>query len=263
MNHRPILLLLLGFLLACNEGILVPEPQPDLVVEAYLYAGRPVENLRLSLPVTLEDSATSGLAVSDAEVWLERSGKRFALVVSDSGAGTYRYPGDDLLLAPGDHLHLEIRYRDRAVSAETTVPAAPRQLRLSADTLMLSRPGFEGPATLDIRWHSMAGAFYSVTVRNIDKSPSLLPNRISAGDGPATIASPPLSGEAYSLPVEDVTHSGRHLVEVFSLTRDYARLFLDGTPGDRSVAILNGNVVNGLGIFTAITPGDSLFFDVR
>ena len=123
-------------------------PDGDLlVVRAFLFAGEPVADIRITTTVPLVSEDTLGVPVSDATVWLERDDVRFDLIATPGVAGAYHYPGSDLVVGVGEVFELGISSGSESLSATTVVPSPPQGFTVSSDVMDvvdLTAGGFGG-----------------------------------------------------------------------------------------------------------------------
>ena len=106
MNRAFLPAILLGMLAACGDPTFVVPGSPDPVVRAFLYAGQPVNDVRLTwtVPINTSDTANVQVAppINDATVVLVRNGVRYPLVKSAGDSGYYQYNGTGLIVREGD-----------------------------------------------------------------------------------------------------------------------------------------------------------------
>ena len=120
---------------ACTDSDPVGLDGDILVVRAFLFAGEPVIDIRITTTVPLVSEDTLGMPVSDATVWLEREDVRFDLIATPGAAGAYHYPGADLVVESGDVFELGVSRGSESLSATTVVPAPPEGFTVSSDVL--------------------------------------------------------------------------------------------------------------------------------
>ncbi len=132
---------------ACTDSDPVGPDGDILVVRAFLFAGEPVADIRITTTVPLVSEDTLGIPVSDATVWLERDGVRFDLIATPGVAGAYHYPGSDLVIGSGEIFELGIFRGSESISATTVVPPPPEGFTVSSDVMDvvdLTAGGFGG-----------------------------------------------------------------------------------------------------------------------
>lgn len=92
-------LFLFVFFISCEDEIIY-SPEERIVLQAYLYANEPVWDVtvRNAVPLTVADSV--GEPINEAVITIYKNTVAFTLI-SSSDSGTYKYPGDDLLVENG------------------------------------------------------------------------------------------------------------------------------------------------------------------
>ena len=86
------LFLLSTIFLSCEEENLNNIAENQFVVEAFLYAGEPIEDIRIKTTYVLSAVEDISVPINNAEVTLIKNGERFNLV-STNDDGFYHYPG--------------------------------------------------------------------------------------------------------------------------------------------------------------------------
>jgi len=250
-----------AFMLACSSPTDVGSTyEASPVVRAFLYAGEPVTDIRLTWTTTLTDTDTMPKPVNDAAVTLIRQGVRFALVLSPGDSGYYRYAGSDLTVREGDVFDFEARIGDRLVTATTTVPARPGSVSKSADTVRVpdfssftpgQRPSFDF-TTVTVRWPAATGSLYYVTLENLENSPVSIAD--SSGRfqfGPARMVFSPTAADSFAIGFNQVKYYGLHRVRVYHVNDEYAQLYATQQQNSRDLNEPFTNIRGGLGVFSA------------
>ena len=78
----------------CDSTSTEPEQADLVVVEAFLFVGEPIDDIRLTETVPLSDTIDAP-PINDASVVLYKNGLSYTLVPTGD-SGYYAYPGDDL-----------------------------------------------------------------------------------------------------------------------------------------------------------------------
>jgi len=118
----PLALTAALLLLAACDSMDTGAADDLVVVEAYLYADEPVDDIRLTTVVSIDSEDSLAAPINDADVRLVKDGVTYALTSSGTD-GTYFYGGDDLVVATDDVFRLDIDRGSTHITAETTVPA--------------------------------------------------------------------------------------------------------------------------------------------
>ena len=154
--------LIAGFFSSCEDENLNDLAFNQFVVEAFLFAGEPVDDIRVKTVFPLTDEVDTSEPINDAEVVLMRASETFPLVSSGSD-GLYHYPGDDLEVRTGDIFQLEITHNGITAMAETEVPTPTQGLNLSQDSIIVpTLPLSQGrDAVIEAIGNSFLSLFFS------------------------------------------------------------------------------------------------------
>jgi hypothetical protein len=268
---------LLAFVAAgCAQKNPVTPAAEEVVVRGYLYAGEPVTDIQLTRTLPLGSQETEAPPINDAEVSLEKNGATYAFVPSPGDSGYYHYPGTDLTVQAGDVFRIHVRSGGRDIKAETTVPAAPDSVTLSADSLALSAgfgpPGGVFPDTtapdslsnpeqsLTVSWKREASALYYVVVECVETDPDSISSWGGfGGGGPGRMVSSPTNENRYRISRSDVSFLGRHRVRVYRINQEYADLYESRQQDSRDLNEPLTNIENGLGVFSAFSSSVAYF----
>lgn len=257
--------------LACSTESLVGPNNDLLVIQAYVFANEPVNDIRITstLPLGVEDASPT--PINDASVSISKNGNIFMLKSSPGDSGYYHYDGSDFSIEAGDDLILTVTYLGVTATGETTVPAAPENLSLSSDVVVYpefsfggggpgNRQGFLGNFQMSVRWKKETNAFYYVKIDNIDANPEPVDFNFPFLSN-FEIISRPTANDSFQVNLFTFTQLGKHRVKVFRVNREYADLFLTSSQDSRDLNEPLTNIENGLGIFSAFNS-DSLFFEL-
>lgn len=270
-----------GVAAACSDSPTGTGAQTLVVVEAYLYAGEPVTDVRLTASVPLGTDSTDAPPINDAVVVLYRNGHAYTLSSADTD-GTYAYTGTDLTIAAGDTFRIEVTYGGGVVSGETVVPEPPQDVAISSATLVV--PDFTGPPTgggrppsmdsaqLVVSWSNPERALYYVVVRGpTEGSDPIFPQDTGSGPGgPGGAGGPPgrfrmitepTADDYYSVRMQSLSDLGQHEAIVYRVNKEYADLYENRTQDSRDLTEPPTNIRNGLGVFTAFNSR-VVYFDV-
>lgn len=262
----------LVFSIACSdESPLVPEA--DLVVmRAYLFAGEPVTEIRLTSSLELGSVDSVAPPVEDAKVYLTKDGTRYALQPTAGRPGFYDYPGNDLAVEAGDEFMIETGYLGRVATASTVVPSKPAQVGVYPDQLSVQELSFgfgggrfrnDDTTAVQVTWANPGGESYYVTLENIESDPTPIfePPAGFENRRPLRFVSIPVNSGEYRITRRSVTYFGTHKVKVYRVNQEYVDLYLSRNQDSRDLNEPLTNVTGGLGIFTAFNS-DSVFIEV-
>lgn len=254
---------------ACGDPSATSPEQRDAVVRAYLYAGLPVNDIRLTwtAPIGTSDTTTAAAAqpINDATVVLVKSGVRYALAKSAGDSGYYQYNGTNLTVREGDVFTLEATAGGRTLSARTVVPIRPSGARVASSTLTIptftfgpggpggpgNRPDFSSAVT-QVHWTRTAGALYFVTLENVEATPTAIEFDFPGGiRGRRRIVFPPTAADSLPVNALGLPYYGRYVVNVWRVNEEYAQLYATLQQDSRDLNEPFTNIVGGLGVFTA------------
>jgi hypothetical protein len=259
---------LVGLIAGCDGGSTAPTSTP-LVVEAYLFAGAPVEDVAISEVIPLGSTDTVGTPVADAEVVLSRGAKSYRLEPVGT-SGRYHYVGTDLTVTAGDQFTLRVSRGDLVVTGETVVPAPPTSLTL--DKTVLSVPNFSGgpPAgggfTLDsirVSWDNPSGDWFFLAIQSLDPDPEyILPSDIQGRFGGFRLRLSPTASTGQTITFQLLEVLGHHRATLYRVNKEYADLYQNRIQDSRDLNEPPTNLTGGLGIFSAF-GGQSVDFTVQ
>ena len=187
MKRIAIGLAMAALLASCDTSLTTPGGTAEAVIEAFLFAGEPVTDVRVTSTVELGGADTVGVGINDAEVVLIKGGRRYELTIGAENDGYYLYPGSDLSVNEGGVFDLEVSYAGGVTTARTVVPARPDTITLSADSLVIPSFGFGGfdptifNTRLIARWPNPSGNLFYVTIEVVDESPTEIGGRTQGG----------------------------------------------------------------------------------
>jgi hypothetical protein len=269
----PFALAILLVLPACDSAN-PSETDSQIVVEAFLFAGEPVDDIRLAEALPLASEDTTATPIRTADVWLTKDGVVYSLVPSDS-AGYYHYPGDDLAIEAGDVIRLEADDAGRRVTAETTVPPPPADVTLPQNTLEVATfdggglgggpPGRIEENTLTVTWGNPNEALHYVVVESlVGEDPEyILPEFVRDRFGGFRLITAPTTANFHDIHVRSLEVLGEHQVLVYRVNQEYADLYENREQDSRDLNEPPTNVEDGLGVFSAFSSRAVTFQVVR
>ncbi len=259
---------------ACTDSDPVGPDGEILVVRAFLFAGEPVADIRITTTVPLVSEDTLGVPVSDATVWLERDDVRFDLIATAGAAGTYHYPGSDLVIASGEIFELGISRGSESISATTVVPPPPEAFTVSSnvmDVVDLTAGGLGGrggrgggggggPAFSDliVRWLNPERDLFFVVVDNLETDPVQIPAPEFIGRA-RRFVSAPTPADSATVSQISLTHLGEHRIRLYRVNQEYADLYEGRVQDSRDLNEPPSNIRGGLGVFSAFASSQGTF----
>lgn len=262
--------LLFGIHCATESATSTDEKTELIVVQAYLYAGEPVTDVRITSTLELGSEETHAPPINDANVALIKNSIRYELEPSPGDSGYYHYGGSDLSIETGDKFKIEVEYSGIVITGETEVPPAPRNISLSQTTITVpdfsnftqgNRPDLSS-SQFSIKWENEDHLLHFVVVDNIDENPVSIE---SPGMGFArrfNFISQPTNNDSIRINFMTLEQLGLHRVKVYRINQEYADLYETQSQDSRDLNEPLTNIVNGLGVFSAFNS-DSTFFTVK
>lgn len=239
-----------------------------LVVEAFLYAGEPVDDIRITRSVDLTSEDTIASPVNGAFVSLIRGENTYEL--SQVGLqGRYAYLGEDLTVGSGDVFELIIEADGQAVTAVTRVPLPPENVALSADVLEVPTfGGGGGPPQINdnyltATWDNPQESLHYVVIesKEIGEPTYILPDFIRDRVGRFRLITRPTEANYFDINLRSLEVLGTHEVRVYRINEEYADLYENRQQDSRDLNEPPTNIKNGLGVFSAFNSR-SLEFEV-
>ncbi|MTI30876.1 DUF4249 family protein [Xanthovirga aplysinae] len=259
-------------MLSCQDQTFDPTEAEDLIVEAYLYSGQPVNQIKLTRLIPfIEENDNDDYFVNDAEVFIHHGEDTFPLILNQGDTGTYYYPGSDLEIATGKTFELRVEYFGKTIHATSIVPASPLGLQLSEDEIeiepieeMMDIRNREVP-DLIVEWDNPSGESFYVLMENIEaESEPLDVNGLMEGfmQGRFRMITRPSPLDTYVIRGMQLTEYGTYRLVLFRVNQEYVDLYESTEQDSRFLNEPASNVENGLGIFTAFNS-DTIYFEVK
>lgn len=270
-NRMVVIALVSGSLLACSDTTTGPEEDArQVVVEAFLFAGEAVDDVRLTETVPLGEDPALAPTVDDATVTLVRGGDRWRLSRLQE-PGTYGYPGQDLEVREGDHFHIEVEAFGRTATGETVVPRPPDGVALDKDRLEVPQltPGSFQPGTLQslqitVTWENPDAGLHFVDVEGLDpEAEPIFDGFIREGAGRFRIRSAPTEESFHAIGLRQLEHLGVHRAIVYRVNKEYVDLYNNRIQDSRDLNEPPSNIRGGLGVFSAFNSAWKDFELVR
>ena len=271
--YLPWVLAIIGVLAAqaCTDSDPMGPGVELLVVRAFLFAGEPVADIRITTTVPLVSEDTLGIPVSDATVWLERDGVRFDLIATPGVAGAYHYPGSDLVVGVGETFELGISRGSATISATTVVPSPPEGFAVSSDVMDvvdLTAGGFGGRGGgpggglafggLIVTWTNPDRDLFFVVVDNLETDPVQIPAPEFIGRA-RRFVSAPTPADSTTISQLSLTHLGEHRIRLYRVNQEYADLYEGRVQDSRDLNEPPSNILGGLGVFSAFSSSEGIF----
>lgn len=268
-------LLFLVLCSSCGDENLNNIAANQFVVEGFIYAGEPIDDIRIKTTFPLTEEEDVSVPINDAMVTLIKEGQRFNLVASGSD-GFYHYPGDDVSVETGDEFQLEVVHNGITANAATTVPTPTTGLTLNIDSLkvpalplsqgrdaiVMAITTFLQGSRIDATWDNPDGDLYFMVVESVgDFIDPIFPQQVLDALEGFRFVSEPTDGTSLFLLGGSLVSFGQYEVTVYHINEEYAALYENRTQDSRDLNEPPSNVVNALGVFSAFNS-QSAFFEV-
>jgi hypothetical protein len=229
--------------------------QDKPVVESYLYADEsPTVKVSKLTPfssdMVLSDMDVNKLTLDITDV---TSGEKYILSATGNGV----YANNSLTILAGKTYELSFPYNGQVITATTNAPAKPQNMTLSANNISIPQRGQVGsggitdmPEPIQINWSNDDGSFYFLYVKNVESVKIPIDTRNS--NGKDFFRNQPTTANHYELNARSFQYYGEHRVILYKIQPEYVLFFQETSNSSLSISEINANVVNGLGIFTAI-----------
>ena len=252
--------------ICCEENSTLEFDYEQVVIQAYLFEGEEVNDIRLTSTIPIGDDTGEITPINDAEVEIIKNSISYTLVPSAGDSGYYHYEGDDLEVFSNDEFILNVTYFDKTATATTTVPPLPQEVELSNDTLEIpevTRPElFEFDSTrhqVKITWENDSNAMFYVFIQNIEENPDSIISRIPPRGLPGRMIEMPMNQNFYLVLFEDISHYGWHEVTLYRINQEYVNLYISRNQNSRELNEPITNIINGLGVFSAFSSVSTYF----
>lgn len=278
MKKFSIYLFFLTFLfLSCEEENLNNIAANQFVVEAFLYAGEPIDDIRVktTFPLSLEED--NSIPINDAEVTLIKSGERFALT-SSGDEGYYHYPNNDVQVETHDVFQLEIIHEGITATAETKVPTPTTGLQISQDSLFVPTlplgsgrdsivaaiGRFLRNSVIEVSWDNPNEDLYFMVVESVsDTLDPIFPGQVIEALARFRFVSEPTRESSLDFLAGTLESFGTYAVKVYHINQEYADLYENREQDSRDLNEPPSNITNALGVFSAFNSQETFFEVVR
>ncbi|GAB5520015.1 MAG: hypothetical protein RhofKO_22660 [Rhodothermales bacterium] len=274
MIRQLILCASLGVVVLACDSTATTDEDRSLVVQAFLYADEPVDDVYLTLTIPFGEEAETPEAVDDATIALLKNGQRYALAPMPDEPGRYHYAGDDLAVKEGDTFNLEVEASGQVLLASTTVPAPPIALATTGPELKVpnfdsnGRPvgGIDGLSDVySVTWTNNSEDYHYVVLESmIELDPEyILPDFIRSFFDGFEIVTEPTRANYFDVRPISLEVMGAHRVTVYRVNNEYADLYDNQDQDSRDLNEPPTNIEGGLGLFTAFNGASTTFNVVR
>ncbi len=259
--------------LSCGEENLNNIAVNQFVIEAFIYAGEPIDDIRIKSTFPLSQEEDTSAPINDATVTLIKNGQRYGLVASGN-EGLYHYPGNDVIVATNDVFQLEVEHNGITATAETRVPTPTVGLSLSQDSLKVPQlPFSEGreaiveaignflrTSRIEATWDNPTEDLYFMVVESVsDTIDPIFPAQVIDALARFRFVSEPTEDAAITFFGGTLVSFGTYSVRVYHINQEYAALYENREQDSRDLNEPPSNVQNALGVFSAFNSQEAFF----
>ncbi len=275
MKRHIIILIPFLLIFASCEKTSVSDFDNLLVLEGYLFQDEKVDSIHLSKCLSFASEDTVYTPVNDAEISIIWNNSKYLL--GNTGNGYYSYHGSDLFINEGDTYSIEVLYNGQITTSTTIVPKKTSINNLINNVIAIDTVFTFGPPQftetdqegLEIIWSNPDNRYFYVIIESADSaSPGI---EMGVGDGmfggmrpPQNMMfrfrSEPFISDRYFINSRILEKYGKHVVKVYSVNEEYANLYENRSQDSRNLSEPVTNVQNGLGIFTAFSYAEEIFY---
>ncbi len=264
-------------LMSCEEENLNDIAVNQFVVEAFLYAGEPVDDIRIKSTFPLTDEEDTSVPINDAEVTISKYGQEYSLVPSGLD-GYYHYPGDDLEISTNDVFELQVSQGGITATAITQVPTPTVGLQLSQDSIKVpilpiaqgrdavveALGNFLSGSSIQANWNNDIGDLYFMVVERVgDDVDPIFPQQVIDAIERFRFVSEPTDEATMTFLAGTLESFGRYAIRVYHINNEYAELYDNRAQDSRDLNEPPSNVTNALGVFSAFNSQTQFFEVVR
>jgi len=252
------------FFIAASCTKITPDQENKIVVEAFLFEGEKVDDIRLTKLLAYGGDDTIPQPINDAEIDIIWQGTSYRLE-NTNDSGYYNYPGIDLQVIQGEIYELKVNYNDFDISALTICPPKPQNVSITKDTMKLVFISLidsfltggnltpPDPDSVIVSWPNPNGEYFYVIAENVDSVKENIYPDFVIGLLSFFFQSQPTTESTYTFFDSDFTQYGKHEIRVYKVNQEYVDLYTSFNQDSRTQAEPLTNIINGLGVFTAVS----------
>ena len=234
------------------------------VVQGYLYQGKPVL-LQVTEQIPAGSNTTGQTPIDTLHVFIIHNGDTVALTHTDTG---YYKSDSTFIIQPAQTYSLLFYFNGSYVTAVTTVPATPTNFSESETSMTLTQINLSNgppssppsmPSPLNLTWTNDNQGYYLVVAKNTEVNPEAVYTGVDTLH--LAFQTQPTQANSEEVRSQQFEYYGSTLIILFHVNPEYASLYFASSSSSQNLTSPSTNVVNGYGIFTAVSS-DTLNFAV-
>ena len=251
---------------SCSQENEIASSSNPLVVEAYLHVSRPFK-------ITVSNLA-GVQAVDVDQLNVSIANNEGVITLQPVGNGVYASDSNNIVKENAGDCTLRITTEAQEISSLTIVPTKPIDFQLSKTEMTVEPinfnngfpPGGISNESVELTWSNPSNDYYFTFFQNIEDDPELINSALDTvrGNAPTRFfRGEPTQSNSSTIGSRQFEYYGTYYVILFHVNPDYAALYKE-QENSSSLSLTSPftNVVNGLGIFTAI-HSDTVLFKVK
>jgi len=249
---------------SCTESLeSVYQDKP--IVESYLYVGQPILTKITRITPYDANAPKAEDDINNLTVTILEDNQEITL--QPMGDGIYESSADFKLKENVDYT-IQFYFNNKEVTAITRALTKPKEFTQSVTSIKVT--GFSGsftggmpdfPDPVKTTWSNPESDYYLVVVENTEENPTAI-NDFGDSERPARLfRNEPTQTNSYDIRAQQFQYYGMHRIILFHINPEYSALYKDSGTTSQNITTPPTNVINGLGIFTAI-HSDTLFLNV-
>ncbi|MEP7323987.1 MAG: DUF4249 family protein [Saprospiraceae bacterium] len=246
-------IIFISLIIQCTKVDTIADLEPRAVVEAYLGAGDSI-SIQVFQEIPFGSTDTLGVPITGLNIKITVNNNSFQL--HDADSGVYTSP---TIILENQTYTLEFTYKDKKVTAFTTIPEYPKGFQISVHEITraplgpgsFGGGGFGLPEPVDLTWTNPDQSFYLSAYRNIELAPEAINGGIiQFGRRFRLRFNEPTQGTSAQIQPFQFEYYGRHDILLMHVLPEYAALYENTGNSSLNLDPPQTNITNGLGIFT-------------
>jgi hypothetical protein len=247
------------FFTACKKNNTDTNSENEPVVAAYLIPGH-ILTVNVYYQKSLSDTAKYGAPITGLQLSVSDGTNNVQL--TETAKGTYTYSNLNFLVT-GKSYTLQFKYSGYTVSANTTIPAAPKNFMESDSVIHLGNPTSGPNAIIDtaasLSWSNPDSLYHIAVFINSDYTSSPISSGHFGNSGSSNFELNADRTSAAYLTQRTFFYYGIYQVILFTVNPEYINFLKTNTSTSTSQTLTSSytNINNGFGLFTAM-QGDTV-----